>query len=107
MYCLGFKFGNVVYLSDVSAIPKFVHDVIKGCEVLILDAVEVSGWHPSHFTLEGSLEAIRKLCPKKTWLIGMTHQFHHEDMNSKLSRLKDEGIDVELSYDGLCIPIQI
>jgi phosphoribosyl 1,2-cyclic phosphodiesterase len=107
-YCLGFKFGSIVYLSDVSEIPIDVRKFLNNCQLLILDAVEMAYSHPTHFTLERALDEVRKFKPKKTYLIGMTHQFEHKIVNEMLFQLKNsEGIDVELSYDGLCLDVEL
>jgi phosphoribosyl 1,2-cyclic phosphodiesterase len=104
---LGFKFGGVAYISDVSEIPEETRKLIKGCDLLILDAVDPYGCHPSHFTLPDALAEIPKIQPKRTLLIGMTHLFDHESTNVSLAHMKKKGIDVQLSYDGMCIPLNL
>lgn len=116
--CLGFKIGGLVYLSDVSHIPPQVEKLIENCDILILDSVELTGSHASHFTLPSSLAAIRRLKPKQAYLIGMrlsvfyfylysgmTHQFDHETVNAKLA--KEKGINVQLSFDGMCLKLPL
>jgi len=100
--CLGFKFGGIVYLSDVSSIPSDVRKIIQNCDLLILDCVE-RGSHPSHLTWEGSIAEIKSLKPKKTFLIGMAHEFDHEATNLELKQYLSQGLNIELSFDGMCI----
>ena len=39
---------------------------------------------------------------------GMMHLMDHEKVNEELVKLRDtEGIDVQLSYDGLRVPITL
>src|SRR5690606_170791 len=101
------KFGKVVYLSDCSKIPRDVMKKIYGCDLLVLDSVDASGTHPSHFCLPQSIEHVKKIKPKKCYLIGMSHDFDHEEINKELAKLKVNGIDVELSYDGLCLEVDL
>jgi phosphoribosyl 1,2-cyclic phosphodiesterase len=60
-----------VYLSDVSSIPPTIRVMIEGCDLLIIDAVEYGDFHPSHFTYSQCIEEVRKLKPKKAFMIGM------------------------------------
>ncbi len=47
---------------------------------------------------------IRRFKPRKTLLIGMSHEFHYPTHNDLLAELKQtEGIDVQLSYDGMLV----
>lgn len=39
---------------------------------------------------------------------GMMHLMDHEKVNSDLARLMEtEGLDIQLSYDGLRIPVRL
>lgn len=82
--------------------------IIDQCDLLILDAVELQDYHPSHLTLPGALTCIRKIKPKRALLLGMTHQVDHDIINSYLAQLRQsEGLDVQLSYDGLCLDVDL
>eukprot|EP00735_Rhodelphis_limneticus_P011015 TRINITY_DN4062_c0_g1::TRINITY_DN4062_c0_g1_i1::g.12004::m.12004 TRINITY_DN4062_c0_g1::TRINITY_DN4062_c0_g1_i1::g.12004 ORF type:complete len:387 (-),score=7.11,sp/O74545/YCV6_SCHPO/29.52/2e-27,Lactamase_B_2/PF12706.2/1.9e-16,Lactamase_B/PF00753.22/8.5e-05 TRINITY_DN4062_c0_g1_i1:106-1227(-) len=110
---LGFEFGTsarFIYISDVSRIPKTTLDYLlaRPIDYLILDSLFKVREHNTHFNLPQALECIRQLRPKKSWLIGLTHDFDHDVVNTELSALKaSEGIDVQLSHDGMCIPLDI
>lgn len=44
------------------------------------------------------------------WIIsaGMMHLMDHEQVNDDLARLMEtEGLDIQLSYDGLRIPVRL
>ncbi|GMP73692.1 hypothetical protein CsSME_00031377 [Camellia sinensis var. sinensis] len=101
---LGFLFGEkckVAYISDVSRIlPTTEHYISKNSDqqldLLILD------------TLYKTLDAVKKLCPKRALLIGMTHEFdYHVDNEFLREWSKREGIPVQLARDGLRIPIDL
>lgn len=105
---LGFRFGNVCYISDVSDIPEETYPLLEDCELLIMDALRPDRSSSTHFGLPRSLEEVRKIRPRRTLFTGMMHLMDHEKVNEELIKLKDsEGIDVELSYDGLRVPINL
>jgi len=68
--------------------------------------VEVEGVHGSHFTLPFTITAITELKIPTNYLIGMTHEFNHDNMNERLSKLYDTyNLKVQLAYDGQIIPL--
>lgn len=105
---LGYRFGDVCYISDVSDIPEETYPLLKDCELLILDALRPDRSSSTHFGLPRALDEVRKIQPKRTLFTGMMHLMDHEEVNEYLLRLKDsEGLDVQLSYDGLRVPINL
>ncbi|KAF2323967.1 hypothetical protein GH714_005740 [Hevea brasiliensis] len=101
---LGFLFGEksrVAYISDVSRFPASTEYVISNAgagqlDLLILD------------TLYKTLEAVKRLCPKRALLIGMTHEFdHYKDNDFLMEWSKREGIPVQLAHDGMRVPIEL
>ncbi|KAI5068479.1 hypothetical protein GOP47_0016824 [Adiantum capillus-veneris] len=105
---LGYRFGNICYISDVSEIPEETYPLLKNCELLILDALRPDRSSATHFGLPQALEEVRKIRPKKTLFTGMMHTMDHEVMNTELAKLlTSEGLDIQLSYDGLQIPIDL
>lgn len=105
---LGFRFGNVCYISDVSEIPEETYPLLKGCDILILDALRPDRSSSTHFGLPKSLEEVRRIQPKRTFFTGMMHLMDHEKVNEYLLKLMEtEGLDVQLSYDGLRLPVML
>ncbi|VVA24057.1 PREDICTED: putative hydrolase C777 06c [Prunus dulcis] len=103
---LGFRFGNVCYISDVSDIPEETYPLLKNCELLILDALRPDRSTATHFGLPRALEEVRKIQPKRTLFTGMMHLMDHEKVSDYLMKLMEtEGLDVQLSYDGLRVPV--
>ncbi|KAJ9691084.1 hypothetical protein PVL29_013316 [Vitis rotundifolia] len=114
--CLGFLFGEkckVAYISDVSRFPSSTEYVISKngggqLDLLILDALYKHGSHNTHFCLPQTLEAVKRICPKRALLVGMTHDFdHHKDNESLMEWSRREGIPVQLAHDGLRVPIDL
>ncbi|KAL5773964.1 hypothetical protein ACOSP7_011521 [Xanthoceras sorbifolium] len=113
---LGFLFGEtcrVAYISDVSRFPSSTEYVISKTgagqlDLLILDTLYKKGSHNTHFCLPQTLDAVKRLCPKRALLIGMTHEFDHDKDNEFLAEWSTrEGIPVQLAHDGLKIPIDL
>jgi len=104
----GYRFGSVSYMSDVSEIPAGTERLLEGTSLLVLDALRPDHRHRSHFILEQSLEAVRRIRPARTLLTGMTHNFDHDSANAGLTELREsEGLDVQLAYDGLRVPVEL
>ncbi|KAG9132041.1 hypothetical protein Leryth_017818 [Lithospermum erythrorhizon] len=105
---LGFRFGNICYISDVSEIPEETYPLLENCELLIMDALRPDRSSATHFGLPRALEEVRKIKPKRTLFTGMMHLMDHEKVNGGLMKLmQSEGLDVQLSYDGLRVPIDL
>ncbi|KAG2547216.1 putative hydrolase C777.06c [Panicum virgatum] len=117
--CLGFLFGRkarVAYLSDVSRIlPRTEHAISKSgagqLDLLILETNRLHGAGDArscHLTLTQSLDAVKRICPKKAMFIGMNHEFEHHRENEMLAEWSHrEGIPVQLAHDGLRIFIDL
>ncbi|KAJ4951309.1 hypothetical protein NE237_028141 [Protea cynaroides] len=105
---LGFRFGNVCYISDASEIPEETYPLLEDCDILILDALRPDRSSSTHFGLPKALEEVRKIRPKRTLFTGMMHLMNHDKVNEDLAKLMvTEGLDVQLSYDGLRIPVAL
>lgn len=105
---LGFRFGNICYISDVSDIPNETYQLLKDCDLLIIDALRPDRSSSTHFGLPRALEEVRKIKPRRTLFTGMMHLMDHDIVNADLAKLKEkEGLDIELSYDGLRVPVSL
>ncbi|MGH9327253.1 MAG: MBL fold metallo-hydrolase [Terriglobia bacterium] len=91
---LGFRFGRTAYVTDFSTIPEATLAMLDGVEVLILDALRHQP-HPTHSTIEQSLELVKWLKPRRAFFTHIAHELRHEPANAALPS------GVELAYDGL------
>jgi phosphoribosyl 1,2-cyclic phosphodiesterase len=104
----GYRFGPVSYVSDASAISQDTATLIRGSELLILDALRPERTHGTHFTVEEAVDQVRLLRPKRTLLTDATHDIDHHLVNTQLAELlAEEGLDIQYAYDGLAIDIDI
>lgn len=93
MVSLGYRIGNVAYLTDCSAIPEQSQDLLQGLEVLIIDGLRWTE-HPFHFNVPGAIAASRQLQPVRTVLTHLTHEIAYSE-RSKLPQ------GVEFAFDGM------
>jgi len=93
---LGYRLGNMAYLTDCSNIPEKSKSLLEELDLLILGALRFSP-HPTHFSIGEALVSIRDVKPKRAVLTHMTHEIDHDAVNAILP----EG--VELGYDGMVI----
>jgi len=93
---LGYRIGNIGYITDVSAIPESSLALLEGLEVLMLDCLRFKS-HPTHINLEQSLEYAGRIKADQTYLIHMTHEIEFTVVSQRLPPA------VRLAYDGLRI----
>ncbi|MES1262189.1 MAG: MBL fold metallo-hydrolase [Acidobacteriota bacterium] len=93
---LGFRFGNIAYLTDHSEIPESSMEKLQGLDVLFLDALRHKP-HPTHSTVAASLLTAEKLRPARTYFTHICHDLPHAATEAALPA------DIFLAYDGLVI----
>jgi len=104
----GYRFGDVSYISDASAISDETADLIEGSSVLVLDALRPARTHGTHFTLEEAIEHAKRLGVERVLLTDATHDIDHVPVNADLAKLKNtDGIDIQYAHDGLEIEIEL
>ena len=104
----GYRFGDVSYISDASAISEKTADLVRGSEILVLDALRPARTHGTHFTVEEAIDQARRLGVKRTLLVDATHDIDQVPVNNELAKLKDsEGLDIQYAYDGLEVAVEL
>jgi phosphoribosyl 1,2-cyclic phosphate phosphodiesterase len=95
---LGYRIGDLVYITDASAIPERSMDVILSRPIgtLVVNALRPLP-HPTHFNLEQALEFVGRVKGKHAYLVHVTHHFGQEQTQAILPP------DVMLAYDGLTV----
>ena len=95
---LGYRFGDLVYITDMKTIRKEEMEYLKGVKILIVNALRFSPEHHSHMTVNEAMEFIRMVSPQKTYFTHMGHDIGlHEEVNRQLPD------DMDLAYDGQTI----
>jgi len=103
---LGFRFGKIAYITDMSRLPEEEMEKLHGLEHVTLNTVGYKPHH-SHFSLDEALTLAGRIGAKHTWLTHLSHNFPvHEKFCEELDSLcKERGISsvVRPAYDGLTI----
>lgn len=94
---LGYRFGGLAYLTDVSSIPADSMGFLSNLEVLVINALRMAPHH-SHINLDQAIEYIEQLNPKKTYLTHISHLLGRHD---EVSQILPEN--VFLAEDGMRI----
>lgn len=77
MPVLGFRVGDLAYCTDVSEIPPESMELLRGLDVLVLDALQHRK-HPTHLTIAEALGVVGQLRPRRTYFTHMSHNVLHE-----------------------------
>ena len=95
----GFRFGAAAYLTDHSDIPAESKEMLRGLDVLFLDALRYKP-HPTHSTVDHSVATAAELGAKRTFFTHICHDLSHERAESLLPP------GVRLAYDGLELRVE-
>ena len=95
-----YRFGMAAYLTDFSSIPETTMQALQGLDLLFLDALRRRP-HPTHSSLDESLNIVEKLKPARAFFVHMSHDLGHEETNRSLPA------NVRLAHDGLKLEFQI
>jgi phosphoribosyl 1,2-cyclic phosphate phosphodiesterase len=90
----GFRFGAAAYLTDHSDIPAASMEMLRGLDVLFLDALRYKP-HPTHTTVDRAVAIAAELQPRRAFLTHICHDLGHARAESLLPP------HVRLAYDGL------
>jgi len=94
---LGFRIGNLAYLTDVKTLDDKAIEQLQNLDVLILNSLRIKK-HIAHLSLDEALELAARIGAKKTYFTHMSHDMGlHEDVNQLLPE------NIQLAYDGLII----
>lgn len=96
---VGFRFGELAYLTDMNAIADEEITKLQGVKVLVVNALRWES-HNSHFSVAEALEVIRRVAPERAYL---THMSHRIGLHAVAEQHLPEG--VYLAYDGLTVTI--
>ena len=69
----GFRLNNLAYITDAKTIDQENLNKLQGLDVLIINALRKEE-HYSHLNLEGCLEYIEKIGPKRAFITHISHK---------------------------------
>jgi phosphoribosyl 1,2-cyclic phosphate phosphodiesterase len=92
---LGFRIGDLTYITDANYISEEEKEKIFGTKTLIINALRKKR-HISHFALDESLKIVKECSPQQAYFTHISHHMGlHEESNIELPK------NTELAYDGL------
>ena len=92
---LGFRIGNMAYITDGSSIPATEFDKLQGLELFIINTVRKEK-HISHFSLPEALDVVEKVGAPRNFLTHLSHQIGtHKELEAILPP------NVKPAYDTL------
>lgn len=95
MPVLGFRFGDITYITDANHIEEKELSKAEGSRILVLNALRKTP-HISHFTLNEALGIVERLAPQEAYFTHISEWMgFHEEVEAELPS------HVHLAYDGL------
>lgn len=93
----GFRFGDLVYLTDAKGIPESSLEIMRNAKVLVINALRQEA-HPVHLSLDEALRVISEVQPEQAFIVHLSHEMGtHQEMSAQLP----DG--VQFAYDGLAV----
>ena len=97
---LGFRFGNIAYLTDMNQIEESEFDKLRGLDAVTLNCVKIAP-HFSHFSLQEVLDLFARIGAKESYITHLSHLLPcHADFAAMLPP------HVHPAYDGLVLEAQ-
>ena len=96
---VGFRIGDLAYITDCSEMPAATLEKIKGVDTLVINALRRAP-HMSHMNLQQALEVINAATPRRAYLTHLSHDMGLIDDTVLL--LPD---NVHIATDGTTITI--
>lgn len=93
---LGFRIGDIAYCPDCNRIPDASRKLLRGLDVLVLDALRRTP-HPTHFTIDEAIEEAKRIGAKRTYFTHIAHELAHAATERTLPR------GMHLAHDGLLL----
>ena len=92
---LGYRIGQLGYITDMLTMPEESFEQLAGIDVLIVNALRIAP-HPTHQNLEEALAVARRIQAKETYFIHMSHDMGlHAEVERKLPD------NIHLAFDGM------
>ena len=97
---VGFRVGDLAYLTDVKVLPRPTLEALAGIRTLVISCLNRRGTH-SHLSVDEMLAYAERTGAERTVLIHMSHRVGpHADFQASLPD------HVEVGYDGMLLEVQ-
>ena len=96
---LGYRIGRMAWIADMLTMPEAEYEHLQGLDVLVMNALREKP-HPTHQTLAEAIGNVKRLAPKETYFI---HMSHHVGLHAEIGSLLPPNM--HFAYDGLTITL--
>ena len=94
---LGYRFGNIAYLTDMNSIPDSEFEKLRGLDAVTINCVKKDP-HFSHFSLAEALAFFERVGARESYITHISHRLPcHSDFAAELPP------HVHPAYDGLVL----
>lgn len=94
---VGFRIGELAYITDMKSIPEEEMHLLEGLKVLVVNALHTKE-HPTHQNVRQAVLFAEKVGAAETWFIHMSHRVGvHSIVDAKLPA------GMHFAYDGLTV----
>lgn len=90
----GFRIDDLAYVTDAKEIPATSLDLLRDLDMLVLNGLRERS-HPTHLSFSEAVEVVKKVRPRRAFLVHLSHETRHVDAQALLP----DGIEV--AWDGL------
>ena len=94
----GYRIGPLGYITDAKSVPARAVEALRGVRVLVINALFRTE-HPTHLSIPESLRVAAEIGAERTYLIHLTHDNFHADLEAELPA------GVAPAFDGLTVRI--
>ena len=99
MEVIGYRIGDLAYITDIKEYPETIFDDLAGCKTLIISALRF-GQSKLQFSIDEAVDFAKRVNASMTYFIHMSHEIEHNHLESLLPA------NIRPAYDGLEIPFE-
>lgn len=97
---VGYRIGNLAYITDCLTLPDESLRLIKGVDTLVINALRIKP-HMSHMNLRQALDVIKSAGPRQTLL---THISHDMGPHAQAVLLLPQNVDIATDGQTVIVP---
>lgn len=92
----GYRIGPLAYVTDAKELPDEAVAVLRGADVLVLNALFRTS-HPTHLSLGEAVDVAARIGARQTFFTHLTHETSHAALEAALPA------GIAPAYDGLSV----
>ncbi len=97
-HVLGYRIGNLGYVTDAKALLPEARQALDGVEVLVLNAL-LRASHPTHLSISEAIATAQQVGAARTYFTHLTHDNFHAALEAELPA------GIMPAYDGLVVTL--